>query len=346
MGFYEVDLISGQSLKLIEDDKDYGMDPRMMMDISADGRKVAYCAQDAQRDEEVWVTGIDFAKSTQLTHINPQLERYVMGAARLIEWRGPAGERLQGALLLPAGYEAGKHYPLVVYPYGGAFRSVNVNRFGLMGSGVENMQLLATRGYAVLLPDAPLHVGTPLQDLATTVLPGVDKVIAMGIADPDRLGVMGQSYGGYCTLALIVQTTRFRAAVMRAGQGDLISMYGSMEKSGFAHFIEWSEKGQGEMGGTPWKFRNRYIENSPIFNLDKVETPLLIIHGGADSVVPVYLADEVFVGLRRLGKEVEYAKYEGEDHAERLWSYANQTDYLTRMIAWFDKHLKPAQSPN
>jgi dipeptidyl aminopeptidase/acylaminoacyl peptidase len=100
------------------------------------------------------------------------------------------------------------------------------------------------------------------------------------------------------------------------------------------------EEGQGLMGGPPWQFRERYIENSPIFYLDRVETPLLIVHGSDDRAVPSFLSDEVFVGLRRLGKEVAYAKYEGEGHSPFEWSYANQLDFCKRMIEWFDDHLK------
>lgn len=100
------------------------------------------------------------------------------------------------------------------------------------------------------------------------------------------------------------------------------------------------------IGGTPWQFRERFVENSPIFYLDRVETPLLIGHGAADNNVMPFLADEVFVGLRRLGKEVEYAKYEGEGHSPLTWSYANQVDFCNRLLAWFDKYLKSPKPPN
>jgi dipeptidyl aminopeptidase/acylaminoacyl peptidase len=184
-----------------------------------------------------------------------------------------------------------------------------------------------------------------MADLAKTVLPGVNKVIEMGIADPERLGVMGHSYGGYSTLGLIVQTGRFKAALEADGVADLISSYGAMLNNGAAFGTSIAEHGQGLMGGTPWEFRDRYIENSPFFYLDRVETPLLIVHGGLDLDVASFLGDEVFVALRRLGKEVEYAKYKGEEHSPLYWSYANQVDFCQRMIAWFDVHLKPqAQS--
>lgn len=177
-----------------------------------------------------------------------------------------------------------------------------------------------------------------MQDLTKTVLPGVDKIVELGIADSHRMGVMGWSYGGYSTLSLIVQTTRFKAAVMGAGLGNLFSMYGQMSKQGTSWAIAWAEEGQGRMGGSPWEFRERYIENSPIFYLDRVQTPLLIVHGTLDLGISSHISDEIFVGLRRLGKEVTYAKYEGEGHG--ILGLANQSDWCNRVIAWFDEHLK------
>ncbi len=343
-GFYKVDLKEGRASKLLEDGRCYYCARQAEpMAVSQDGRQIAYFASDASHDNDIWLTDRDFKKSRRLTHLNPQFDGYQMGSTRLIEWRGLDGERLKGALLLPAGYHLGKQYPLIVSVYGGALHSSRLNHFGLGYGPTDNMQLFATRGYAVLLPDAPQHLGTPMVDLAKTVLPGVDKVIEMGIADPERLAVMGHSYGGYSALALIVQTRRFKAALMSAGFGDAMAFYGQLRRNGSAYGIGILESGQGLMGGTPWQFRQRYIENSPIFYLDRVETPLLIVHGGADDANDPYLTGEVFVGLRRLGKAVEYARYEGEDHHPFTWSYANQVDFCNRMIAWFDEHLTKPQ---
>jgi len=342
VGFYQVDLETGKYEQLFEEDKSYGRSVAFHLDVADDGQKIVYLAQDARHCPDLWIGGVDFRDRRQLTHSNPQLDRYEMGRSRLVEWRGIDGEKLRGALLLPASYEEGKRYPLIVNVYGGSFLSDNLNLFGLADLGAENMQLFATRGYAVLLPDAPLRVGTPMRDLAKTVLPGVDKVVELGIADNDRLGVMGHSYGGYSTLALIVQTTRFKAAVCKAGLGNLIGAYGQMSNDGAGFTSKFIEAGQLRMGGTPWEFRDRYIENSPIFYLDRVRTPLLIIHGTLDFNVAPFLADEVFLNLQRLGQEVEYAKYEGEDHSPILWGYANHLDYWNRLISWFDRHLKAA----
>ena len=163
---------------------------------------------------------------------------------------------------------------MVVWVYGGESLSDHVDRFGLGQDGPFNLQLFATRGYVVLLPDMPQRLGTPMLDVAKVVLPGISKVVEMGIADPDRIGVIGHSYGGYCTLTLIVQSRRFNAAVISGGYGDLMGQYGQMSATGAAFGMSIDEHGQGLIGGTPWEFRERYVENSPIFYLDRVGTPL------------------------------------------------------------------------
>ena len=339
-GFYKVDLKTGVYTRLVEEDKSYGFDLDFNLDVSDDGRTLVYTSEDGGHCRNFWTVQSDFRQPRPVTDINPQFNRYAMGKARIIEWRSLSGQKLRGALVLPAGYVEGRKYPLIVRVYGGWMQSDVLNAFGFTPSSTfDNLQLLATRGYAVLLPDAPVGIGTAMKDLADTVLPGVNKAIEMGVADPDRLGVVGQSFGGYSTLSLLVQTPRFRAAIMRAGFGSLMGLYGAMGKNGSAYGIGVLEDGSARMRGTPWEFRERYIENSPVFYLDRVQTPLLIVHGTEDTAAAPFLADEVFVGLRRLGKEATYAKYQGEGHGLRM--FANQVDYWHRAIEWFDKYLQP-----
>jgi dipeptidyl aminopeptidase/acylaminoacyl peptidase len=168
------------------------------------------------------------------------------------------------------------------------------------------------------------------------LLPGVDRAIELGVADSTRIGIMGHSWGGYTVLALLVQTTRFRAAVMRGAYGDMFADYGEMQATGStfgqARLESW-------LGADPWQDLPRYIDNSPVFFLDRVRTPLLIIEGSAETTVPQHEATEVFADLRRLGQEVEYALYGGENHGEQGWLLANQKDYLARTIRWFQTRL-------
>lgn len=336
-GLYCIDLATGQAIKLFAND--------VILEnlYVANHQQLLYLAQSTQQSQDVWLTSADGQTVKRVSQINPQIDQHEMGAPRIIEWQTAEGQTLRGALLLPAGYKVGQRYPLVVRVYPGRIESNEINRFGMSRVSYENAQLLATRGYAVLLPDVPQKLGTPMADIPKAVLPAVDKVIAMGIADGERLGVVGQSYGGYSTLALIAQTTRFKAAVMSAGFGNLFSVYSQLRQDGSTHGMTIMEKGQGLMGGTPWELRERYIANSPYFFLDRVQTPLLILHGTGDDTARSTGGDEVFVGLRRLGKKVVYARYDGEGHTPVTWRRPNQMDYLNRLLAWFDEHLKTSQ---
>jgi dipeptidyl aminopeptidase/acylaminoacyl peptidase len=340
-GFYRIDLATGKATVLREGQQCYTCKwqadlPSIITSVSSDGRRIAYVAEDAGHPPDIWIEDAEFHERRQLTQLNPQLREYIMGRPRVIEWLSDEGERLHGALLLPSNYEADKRYPLLVWVYPTRLS----DRFDLFGfgdfPGPFNMQLFATRGYAVLLPDSGRRTGQPMRDLSGAVLPGINRAIEIGVADPDRLGVLGQSSGGYATLALLAQTTRFRAALEAAGHGNLIGFYGLMHEDG----SNFHGLGDAWLGGPPWKYPNRYIQNSPLFFLDRISTPLLMVQGTADTQVAQFLGDEIFVGLRSLQKRVDYVKYEGEDHGARDWSYANQLDLANRAIHWFDGYLK------
>lgn len=343
-GFYRIELGTGRVEKLREESKHYSWSSSF--DVSDDGQHAVWGAQDAAHPPDFWIATADFREVRRVTHVAPVFDQYEMGESRLIEWMSVSGQKLRGTLLLPAGYKEGTRYPLAVFVYGGGLGSNEVNRFGLWGDiATFNMQVLATRGYAIFSPDAPLRLGTPLRDLADTVLPGINRVIELGVADPDRLAVMGQSYGSYSVLALLVQTTRFKAAVITAVvESDILAGYLYMNNDG-TDGTGYYEEGQGGMGGTPWQYPNRYYDNSPVYQFDKVETPLLMEHGTMDSL-PLWWPDSTFVALRRLGKKVQYANYAGEGHV--VSGYANTVDFWNRRLAFLGEHLAvqgPKASP-
>jgi dipeptidyl aminopeptidase/acylaminoacyl peptidase len=340
-GFYRINLATGESTKLLEDGHCYechslGSGQGFDM-VAAGGPYLAYTDEDAQHAPDLWISDSKFESRRQLTHLNPQFENYPMGSSRLVDWLSEDGKGLEGALLLPSDYRKGERYPLLVYVYPTTL-SNQLDRFGLGNyPGPFNLQLFATRGYAVLLPDVREERDYGLSSIAKSVLPGVTKVVEMGIADPQRIGLMGHSLGGYATLALLVQTDRFRAALDASGFADYAEHYGHLSPDGMA----WpADETEGVLGAAPWRDPFRYVWNSPIYYLDRVKTALLIVHGAEDSAVSASLADQVFVGMRRLGKEVEYARYKGESHVPRDWSYANQMDLCRRMLDWFDTRLK------
>jgi dipeptidyl aminopeptidase/acylaminoacyl peptidase len=344
-GFARAPTQGGDLVQFIDEDKRYG-GYGTLPGVSKDGSMLAYVAEDARHPPDIFLLTATGTLPRKLTQVAPAISDRRLGSGQVIEWRSIDGKVEHGALIYPGNYVHGTRYPLIVKIYGGSSISDDLNRFGFASAPYENLQLFATRGYALLLADSDVNVATPMTDLMKSVIPGIDKAIELGVADPDRIGVTGHSYGGYSALSLIAQSPRFKAAVMRAGMGDMIASYGSLLDDGTNPGVSWSESGQGRMGGSLWEYRERYIENSPIFYLDRVKTPLLIIHGSKDDAVPVPLADEVFTDLRRLGKRVDYARYGGEGHWEGAWARANQIDALVRTIRWFDQYLSGNPTPS
>ena len=266
--------------------------------------------------------------------LNPGLDQYELGTSTVIKWKSSEGKPLQGALLLPPGERNGP-LPLVVWVYGGAYGSKAINRFGLASSGaVFNMHVLATRGYAVLYPDAPTtKPGHTTDDLMSAVMPGVEAAIEQGFADPDRLAIMGQSWGAHNVLSILTKTTRFKAAIITAAVTHPDLFAGYLRSTGFY------EKGQGNMGGTIWEFPDRYRNNSPLFRFNRIETPILIGQGERDGdLVPVRA---IYRALQRLEKPVEYRLYGGEGHV--ITRPANVVDFWNRRLEFLAEHLELSQ---
>jgi dipeptidyl aminopeptidase/acylaminoacyl peptidase len=188
--------------------------------------------------------------------------------------------------------------------------------------------------------------GDPMLALAGGVLPAIDKAIELGIADGERLFVAGHSYGGYSTYGLVTQTNRFKAAVSMAGPSNLLSEYGVFDVNrrygDDAHLPHregawlpaWAESGQGGMGGPPWKDVARYLRNSPLFSVDRVQTPVMIVQGDLD-VVSMSQGEEFFTGLYRQGTRAQLVRYWGEGH--NVEAPANVRDLWARIFAWLDE---------
>ena len=299
--------------------------------------QIVYRAQDATYPEEIWMLDIESGNRQQVTDLNPHLNNLQFGEVRFVETQTKEGERLRGVLMLPANYEEGKQYPLVTWVYPGI--ASYIYSFGF-DDYIMNFQLLAARGFVVLGVDMPSISNKPLRKLPRNVLPAVDKVIEMGIADADRLGITGYGSGGYFTAGLITQTDRFKAAVSGGGFYNLTRIYGDLTKRGRSHGINWIEgKNQMDIGGSLWEKCQQYIDNSPLFHLDKVETPVLVYCGEGYDGFDYTQSGELFSGLRRLEKKATFAWYRGEGHLVRNWRPEHRADCWERIIDWFEKHL-------
>lgn len=339
-GFFKLDLLRHRVSQVIAQRKTY----RTLygLDLIEATSTIVFIAEDQTDPPDVWALQTSTKRVRQVTHINNQLANVAWGQTRVVEWQRSDGAKLRGTLLLPSSYRPGNRHPLIVWLYGGESGSNFANTFGLWGeTPVFNMQVLSTRGYAVLFPDAPIRQGKPIEDLTDAVVSAVDALISDGLVDAERLAIMGQSYGSYCVLGIITRTSRFKAAVITAAvlHPDLLAAYLELTPEGSAPNIEYLEGGQGAMGGSPWEFPDRYRENSPIYKLDRIETALLIGQGKED-IGQLSAADAIFVGLRRLGKSVEYRLYAHEEHV--ITKKSNVIDFWNRRLQFLAEHLNVA----
>lgn len=318
-------------------------------DVSADGCTVAYVAEDEAHPPEVWLADASFRERRQATHLHPHLDDVAMGRARLIAWWTTEGVEARGALLLPPDYRAGQRVPLIVSIYPGSAPSRDLHRWG-NGSAILHQQLLAAAGYAVLHADVPGALSAAegqhtwrlsRAGLSGAVLPGVNEVIRLGIADPKRLGLMGHSAGGLAVNRLVTETARFQAAVSSAGGANAAASFGHLylRPDGLPEYYGVHNE-EHRNGGPPWAVPLRYLLHSPVYFLDRVETPLLLLDGTEDTAMGIERSDELFVGLRRLGKEAMLLRYRGETHVPASFGVANRRDVARRVLDWFNQHLR------
>jgi dipeptidyl aminopeptidase/acylaminoacyl peptidase len=222
--------------------------------------------------------------------------------------------------------------------------SQNLHRFVVPSAGTSiNPTYYASNGYLVFMPDIVYTVGAPGQSAMKCVLPGVQAVVDCGCVDENAIGIQGHSWGGYQIAYMVTQTTRFKAAAPGALVSNMVSAYDGIRwGTGMPRQFQY-ERTQSRIGATLWQAPQKFIENSPIFMADRVQTPLLMLHNDQDDAVPWYQGIEYYLALRRLGKECYLFNYNGEAHG--LKKKVNQKDYTVRLQQFFDHHLKGAPMP-
>ena len=291
---------------------------------------------------DVWTTDLAFENAKKLTDACPIRRDVRWGSAELVNWRSDDGTELKGYLVKPDGFDPQKQYPMMVYFYE---RSSNrIHSFSSPSIGTSpNAAYYVSNGYLWFVPDIVYRDGYPGESCEKCVVSGVQHLITEGFVDKDRIGAAGHSWGGYQTAHLITRTDIFAAVESGAPVVNMFSAYGGIRwGSGMSRQFQY-EQTQSRIGGTIWEAPMRYWENSPLFYLDKVRTPVLILHNDKDGAVPWYQGIEFFTAMRRLGKEAYLFNYNGEDHGLR--KRQNQRDWTRRMQEYFDHHLKGAAAP-
>ncbi|WP_132417370.1 S9 family peptidase [Paenibacillus albiflavus] len=335
-GFWEIDHNSWEVKRVIEDQ--YGHLPWFeggAVYSSENGRSsIAYIRQQADMPPEIRIVNLlnEQASTISLSAIRKEN----LGSSELITWNSKDKD-LKGALLLPQ--NPIDRVPVIIRVYGGSMQSRYYRNFGLSNANADNHHLFASQGFGVFMPDLPMRQSShePVDEIVHAIEIAVQALLKHPLVDPDRIGIIGHSFGGYSALAALTRLPYFKAAVISAGISSLVSFYTHFDYTSPASNYGWVEGGQVNLGASLWEDRERYIRNSPLFDLDRIESPVLIIQGSRDHLCR-HEAGPIFSSLNRLSKTAELVIYE-EDHWQGTWGRANQEDYYHRVVSWFSKYL-------
>jgi len=302
----------------------------------------AYVPESFEESPNVYVSGPDLKEPKQVTHTNPFQSNFAWGHDELVEYKNNAGKRLQATLYYPAGYEAGKKYPMIVYMY--EKLSDGLHRYSAPSEReYYNPGAITSHGYLLLMPDILFRPREPGLSVQECVGAAVKKVIEMGVVDPKKIGIMGHSWGGFDTTFLATHSDLFAAGVAGAPITDLVSNYGNHHWSSGIAETDHIETGQQRMQVPIYDDLDAYIRNSAVFNVKNMKAALLIEVGDSDGTVFYHQGVELYNIARRAGKEVVLLVYAGEDHGLR--KKQDQMDYQRRIFAWFGHYLKDEPAP-
>ncbi len=337
-GFWETRADRPQLKRLLEEERRFRFVAK-----AEEAEHLIYTRESYSEFPDLWAADLSLGNRRQLSTANPQIDRFAWGDAELVEWTSMDGIPLQGVLIRPGGYEEGRRYPVLVYFY--RFFSQRLHEFNEpVINHRPSFPLYASNGYAVFLPDVRFEIGRPGLSAVKALVPGVQKLVDMGIADPEAIGLHGHSWSGYQAAYAITQTDIFAATVAGAPVSNMTSAYSGIRLgTGLARQFQY-EQSQSRIGGSLDEALPKYIENSPVFHARHVKTPLLIQFGDEDEAVPWEQGIELYLALRRLEKDVVFLQYRGEPH--HLKRYPNKLDYSIKMKQYFDHHLKGEPAPS
>ncbi len=279
----------------------------------------------------------------KITNANPQQDEFKWGTSEPFSWTAYDGTKLDGIIYKPDNFDPDKKYPMITYFY--EKRSDNLNSYysPQPSASIVNMSYLVSNDYVVFVPDIVYKEGEPGASAYNAIVSGVEAVEKEGYIDSDNLAIQGQSWGGYQVAYLVTKTNKFKAAMAGAPVSNMTSAYGGIRwQSGLSRAFQY-EKTQSRIGKNLWDGFDKYIENSPLFGIPNIETPLLMMHNDADGAVPYYQGIEMFMGMRRLNKPVWLLVY--NDEAHNLRKMKNRRDLSIRMMQFFDHYLKDMPAP-
>jgi dipeptidyl aminopeptidase/acylaminoacyl peptidase len=292
---------------------------------------------------DVFLGDLSFSNLTKVSDLNPQQANVNWGSVELITYLANDGVPLEGLLYKPENFDRNKKYPLMVYFYERNSDNIHRYRAPAPSASTINIPFFVSNDYLVLVPDIKYDLGLPGPSAYNCIIPAVQSIVARGFVDSDNMAIQGQSWGGYQVAYLITQTNMFKAAGAGAPVVNMTSAYGGIRwGTGMSRMFQY-EQTQSRIGGTLWEKPIYYLENSPLFFMDRVKTPVLIMHNDADGSVPWYQGIEMFMALKRLNQPAWLLQYNGEDH--NLVQRKNRKDLSIRLSQFFDHYLKGAPAP-
>lgn len=304
---------------------------------------VIYTMETFQQYPDIHYSTLAFKKSVQLTHGDKQQEGFIWGTAELVSWISLDGRPPEGVVYKPANFDPNKKYPMMVNFYERNSETLYNYRMPEPHRSTIDYHLYNSNEYVIFNPDIRYVDGYPGESCYNCLMPGITMMIAKGYINEKGIGAQGHSWGGYQVAYLATRTNLFSAIESGAPVVNMFSAYGGIRwGSGMARSFQY-EHTQSRLGATPWSSPLRYLENSPLFTMDKVQTPILIMHNDADGHVPWYQGIEYFVAMKRLGKPCWLLNYTGEPH----WPMhmANRIDFQRRMFQFFNHYLKNQKMP-
>jgi len=285
----------------------------------------------------------DLKTEVKLSNTNPQQQNYNWGTAELVKWTTPKGYKSEGILYKPENFDPNKKYPMIAYFYEKLSDGLYSYQAPAPTPSRLNISFFVSNGYLVFAPDISYQKGYPGKSAEEYINSGVEAFKKNSWVDGTKIGIQGQSWGGYQVAHLITSTNMYAAAWAGAPVVNMTSAYGGIRwESGMNRQFQY-EKTQSRIGATLWEKPELYIENSPLFSLPKVTTPVVIMANDADGAVPWYQGIEMFTGLKRLGKTAWLLNYNNEAH--NLMLRQNRKDIQIREQQFFDYYLKGAKAP-
>jgi dipeptidyl aminopeptidase/acylaminoacyl peptidase len=292
-----------------------------------------YTKGDFNTPADLWVTADLWKNEKQLSRINPQMKDYLWGTVELVNWKSMDGFDMKGLLYKPENFDPDKKYPMLIYFYERYSDNLYRHYAPAPSRSTINIPFYCSRGYLVFVPDIYYVDGYPGRSAYNSIVAGTEMLCENPWVDKEHIGIQGQSWGGYQVAYLITQTNMFAAAGAGAPVSNMTSAYGGIRWATGGSRQRQYEHQQSRIGKTLWDGFDLYVENSPLFFADKVNTPLLIMHNDNDGAVPWYQGIEYYMALRRLDKVVYFLQYNGEEH--NLIYRRNMHDLAVRLQQFF-----------